>query len=348
MQNRRLFFRLILLLGFVILCFSIVRSSNAQDSVAASAAQDLFQSAEDAWHARRWEEAAAKYQAVFQDFPAHPLAARARVRFADYLGYVTKTEEAMAAYEPVISMVPHTREAQEAQIGLAALHNARGEYAQARDLFRTVLSEAQDWDLVKYATYRLKEITRKLRASESHTEQTAQCGVQSLAAVFKLKGKEVSLEETAQLVSVDSGMASLEALKKAAEAKGAQALGVRLSLDQLKTVEMPVIAHVRPYHYVVVTSFDGEKINIIDPDQGDMVYPEQGFQEQWTGYALIFPQQEQPLDPAVVLSDEEMQWVKGGHHLHGNNLGGPENNRPSAFDPGPSSPSGKICVGVPE
>jgi predicted double-glycine peptidase len=311
------------------------------------AATSLFQSAESAWSARQWTKAASNYRLFLNKFSSHPLVAQAHLRLGSFLSFQTDVQNPMLQYRRAIAMVPGTRVAHEAKLGMASLHHAQGEYTEARKLFTEVLGETKDWDLIKYSTYWMKEIDRyRLRGTKEAKEQLVRaddqgtditnCGVLALAKIFELKGKNVSLEEIAELVGAEAGMASFADLKAAADEKGLKVIGAKISLRQLRTIEKPLIAHLGANHFVVVTDVVKDEIEAVDPHQGHIDYSKAAFQKKWTGYVLLFPQDKKLPDSVASVSEKVLHQVKGGHHLHGNNLGDPESNGPSPFDSGPS------------
>ncbi len=315
---------------------SVSAAINAKDSD--SAATALFQSAENAWAARQWKKAASAYRLFLNKFSVHPLAAQAHLRLGTYLSFEANIQSPIAQYQRAIAMAPGTRVAHEAKIGVAALRHARGQYAEAHKLFGEVMGETRDWDLIKYCTYRMKEIDRYrprgtgdqvVRAEE---RDITNCGALALAKMFELKERKISLQETAELVRLEAGMASFAALKDAAEKKGLRVIAAKISRRQLGTVEKPLIAHLAPNHFVVVTDVTKEKIAAIDPRHGNIDYSKASFQSKWTGYVLLFPQGQELPDSIALVSEKVLRRIKGGHHLHGNNLGGADENGPTAFD----------------
>jgi predicted double-glycine peptidase len=250
----------------------------------------------------------------------------------------------MAQYERVLALAPGTRAAHEANLGMASLYYAEGEYKKTRELFVEVLRETKDWDLVKYSTYRLKELDRyklkttqeQLVASIGQSKTVTNCGVLALAKIFELTKQNVSIQETAELVNSEAAIVSLANLKNAAAKKGLKVIAAKLSFRQLQTIEKPLIAHLKASHFVVVTDSGKKEIEVIDPHSGQVDYTKEAFQKKWTGYVLLFPQEEKLPDSIALLLDKVLQRVKGGHHLHGDNLGGPESNGPSTYDSGPS------------
>jgi ABC-type bacteriocin/lantibiotic exporter with double-glycine peptidase domain len=174
----------------------------------------------------------------------------------------------------------------------------------------------------------------QLLASAQKPSNITNCGVLALAKLFELNGQNISPEAIADLCP-DNGMVSLGDLKAAAEEKGLTLVAAKMNARQLAKIETPVLAHVRPGHFVVVTDCTENEVEVLDPHAGHVDYARARFQKKWTGYVLVFARQ-QAIDSPHPLSEKALHQIRGGHHLHGNNLGGPEHNPPVMFDPGPS------------
>lgn len=267
---------------------------------------------------------------------------------AHNLSYIESPDRAIAEYERVLAGNPTPRVAQEAQLGIAALEYAKGDYRRARETVRDVLLQRPDWDLVKYGTYQLKEIDRRIAWASSPEARMAECGVRSLHEVLRTRGLEASVREVASRVDGADGMSSLADLRNAAAAFDLRAVAAQATPDDLEALPKPLIAHLRPNHFVVVARDDGGGYRVIDPDLPGGVLPEERFRERWSGAVLLFPAEGASLDAVDLLKEAETGAVRGGHHLHGNHLGDSCSNPASAFHGGPSSPNpgctgGALC-----
>ncbi len=126
-------------------------------------ALSLFQSAEESRNARDWEMAEAKYKEFLSKYPQYYLAAPAHLNLGSHLSFFRDGTESMGQYAQASEKAPGTRIAHKAKLGMGALYYAWGEYAKTRDLFREVLNETKDWDLVKFATHHLKAMDLRLK-----------------------------------------------------------------------------------------------------------------------------------------------------------------------------------------
>lgn len=266
---------------------------------------------------------------------------------AQRFSYLASPDEAIEEYEKVLAASPTPRIAQQAQMGIAALEFAKGDYRRARETFSKVLHQRPDWDLVKYGTYQLKEIDRRIAWSGSQEARVAECGVRSLHQVLEARGKAVPIEKVAARVASVMGTASLAELRSAANDFDVDAVGVRLGFDQLQALPKPLIAHLHPNHFVVVESAEAGGLRFLDPDLVEGSLSEERFRERWSGLALLFPEDASALDDVARLSEAEMVETRGGHHLHGNNQGDSSSNPASPFDDGPSSPNPCDGAGLP-
>lgn len=328
----------------------------------------LFQSAEADYADKRWKDAAAKCEKFIKLFPNNNNIAKAHLMLGKYKSYVMKHQDAIEEYDNCIKKSPVTRIACEAKCGKAALYHLMGDYSKAYNLFKEVLGETKDWDMVKYCTYRMKQIGRQMVAMQAnnyqhesrpkqcfrchectpYTRTSAQCGAKALAEIFMIKKKDVSLQEISDELSLNGGLASLKDIKSIAESHGLNATAVRFrDVDELKNVPMPVIAHLNVNHYVVVTALDEKVVKVTDPDIGNLSLTKETFKKKWSGYTLVFSQKKHDDWISNLLNEEEMKNIRGGHHLHGNDHGDSTENPNTAYDNGPSPISSCNGIGMP-
>jgi ABC-type bacteriocin/lantibiotic exporter with double-glycine peptidase domain len=118
-----------------------------------------------------------------------------------------------------------------------------------------------------------------------------------------------------------AGGATLEQVRDVAQAAGLNAWGVKLQSEQLATIPTPFIAHIGSKHYVVVTAITSDKVEYIDPHRGETYRTTEQFHRLWQGYALMFAPALPSELGSQLLTTAEMARIRGGHHLHGMNLG---------------------------
>ena len=85
-----------------------------------------------------------------------------------------------------------------------------------------------------------------------------------------------------------NGLSMLD-LKRAAEAFGFAAEGLKLNLAQLKKLKGPVVVHLDKgfiKHFSVFKGIEGDRAYLADPISGNSREPLYRFLHEWTGYAL--------------------------------------------------------------
>ncbi len=113
------------------------------------------------------------------------------------------------------------------------------------------------------------------------------CGPRALATVLNHLGVSASEAELAALADAQpDGTTTMLGLAQAARAKGLEATGYHFELDELSTAPLPLIAHVRENHYVVVLACEEDQVTIQDVHTS-YAMPLEKFGEQWRGYALV-------------------------------------------------------------
>ncbi len=111
----------------------------------------------------------------------------------------------------------------------------------------------------------------------------------SVAANYKLK---LPVSRIRQIAGTDKKGTNVLGLIKAAEKLGFTAKGVKGGTDALPKIPLPAIAHVIVNkvlaHYVVIYSVKGDKIEYMDPVDGQLhKKPIVEFEEMWTGVLVL-------------------------------------------------------------
>lgn len=107
------------------------------------------------------------------------------------------------------------------------------------------------------------------------------CGATCLRIIFKYYGKLVSIHKIRKLCQTNKTGVNLLGISEAAEKLGFRTYGVRLSLEQLKEVELPCILHWNQNHFVVLYKIRRGKYFISDPASGLLSYDEKEFSKNW-------------------------------------------------------------------
>jgi tetratricopeptide (TPR) repeat protein len=301
-------------------------------------AYSLFKMAQKDWKAKRWEEAVEKYKFIIKNYPSTPLAARSHMMVGLYLKYKSKWDQAIDEFNKGISIIPGTREAQDAKTSIACIHASRGNFDEALRLIREVFAESRDWDQVRYCSLWLKKLNRLKNAKDKG--ELRSCGPKALAFVLRNKGIETSEKDIAKLLLTQSYQVSLEDLRKASDEKGVKASGVSVTLDQLNTMELPIIALINPGHYIVILSADDKSFKMIEPENGERTFTiyKEALEQVWTGYVLAFSEKDILAEKHfLLLTQAEMESIRGGTcpccPTGGRGeQGGPDDNPDTIFD----------------
>jgi RHS repeat-associated protein len=273
----------------------------------------LFQAAEEAWNAHRWNEALEQYRAITTATSPHAKAylSKAHIRIGRYYKYFGRWSEAIEEFEEAIEQAEVVRDIEDAQTSIAAVYISKGEYHQALSILRQVIANTHDWQQVKYSTYWLKELKRRMAFGSKSACNT--CGPDALKTLLQFTGITSSEGELAGALPQKPAGASMADLTHLAAAKGLHLKGVKLSLDQLKAVAKPLLVLLDdPKHYVIVTGIDAGGIHILDPQYSREPYhmPAKVFQKRWKGYALVSGELEPGMAKAR-LADDAMQNLRG-------------------------------------
>ena len=113
------------------------------------------------------------------------------------------------------------------------------------------------------------------------------CGPRALATLFELMGISTEESELAVLAGMDErGFTSMYGLVQAVKAKGLEAIGYQLSIEELNSVPFPVIAHVKGNHFVVVSAYNPPNVTVIDNrHKSDIITSD--FAQMWSGSVLV-------------------------------------------------------------
>ncbi|WP_400262939.1 peptidase domain-containing ABC transporter [Sphingobacterium sp. SG20118] len=107
------------------------------------------------------------------------------------------------------------------------------------------------------------------------------CGSTCLRIIFKYYGKLVSIHKIRKLCQTTRNGVNFLGISEAAEKLGFRTYGVRLSLEQLKEVELPCILHWNQNHFVVLYKISKDKYYLSDPASGLISYNEREFSKNW-------------------------------------------------------------------
>lgn len=123
------------------------------------------------------------------------------------------------------------------------------------------------------------------------------CGPSCLRMIAKYYGRNYSLQYLREHAFITREGVSMLGISDAAKRIGFRTMGVRITLDQLKTeLPLPCILHWNQRHFVVCYKIKNNKYYISDPASKRLMYEEKEFERCWfstqvegkdTGTALL-------------------------------------------------------------
>lgn len=110
-----------------------------------------------------------------------------------------------------------------------------------------------------------------------------ECGVASLAMICAYYGKRISLASLSKMCMPTHEGVSLKGIKDAGEQLGLESVCGYLTIEDLKSINQPVILHWHQNHFVVLykVSKNGEYFHIADPGKGNVKYNREEFKRDW-------------------------------------------------------------------
>ena len=124
----------------------------------------------------------------------------------------------------------------------------------------------------------------------AHTEIGAEglSGVKSLLAVFKTLGVKSNLDELEKLSGYDRLKgATMAGLSRAVEKRGLYASEVKMSIDELAKLKMPVIVCFWGDSFQAVDKIEKDKVRVIDPENEPVWKTRKYFTDNYSGRALL-------------------------------------------------------------
>lgn len=113
------------------------------------------------------------------------------------------------------------------------------------------------------------------------------CGAACLAMISRYYGVRLSVGRLRDLANVGREGASLHSLSVAAEKLGYTTRAVKTDYGHLMKTALPVIAHWKGYHYIVVYRVHEKHVVLGDPAAGLIKMKRQAFEAGWTGTLLL-------------------------------------------------------------
>jgi ATP-binding cassette subfamily B protein len=108
------------------------------------------------------------------------------------------------------------------------------------------------------------------------------CGPSCLRMVARYYGKHFTLQTLREKSHLNIEGVSLLGIARAAEDIGLQTMGVSLTWERLKSeAPLPVIAHWKQNHFIVVYKIKKDRVFVADPAFGRTVYSREEFMKGW-------------------------------------------------------------------
>lgn len=142
-------------------------------------------------------------------------------------------------------------------------------------------------------THNSKKLTRfepivKINTTGMVMQSTSyNCGPAALATVLNNLGINVTEQELAILAGTDESGTTMYGLVQATRAKGINATGRRLTVNELEKNSIPVLVINGVVHYSVVNEITRYSVKLADPSLGNVMMPKIEFKKIYTGNALI-------------------------------------------------------------
>lgn len=117
--------------------------------------------------------------------------------------------------------------------------------------------------------------------------QSIGCGPRALAILLEIIGEPANETELAVLSGMDeNGLTSMYGLAQAVKAKELEAVGYQLDLEEFSQVPLPLIAHVKGNHFVVVSTYEPPYLTVIDNNHKSKMMVSD-FDQIWDGLVLV-------------------------------------------------------------
>jgi len=113
------------------------------------------------------------------------------------------------------------------------------------------------------------------------------CGAASLAMISRYYGIRISVGRLRDLANIGREGANMYSLAAAAEKIGYTTRAVRADYSHLLDSDLPVIAHWKGYHYIVLYEVKADKVLVGDPAVGLIKMKREEFEEGWTQRILL-------------------------------------------------------------
>lgn len=124
--------------------------------------------------------------------------------------------------------------------------------------------------------------------AQSETEPDPLCGPNSLLVACKKLGVETNIEELKQLSGYrEEEGTTMAGLYRAARLKGLFPVGVKISLDELSKMGIPIIAYLQNKHCVVIDEIERNVLRIENFPEESYLISKSRFSKDYSGFSLL-------------------------------------------------------------
>lgn len=113
------------------------------------------------------------------------------------------------------------------------------------------------------------------------------CGPAALATVLNNLGINTTEQELSILAGTDESGTTMYGLVQAARAKGVNAIGIKLSVNELKKNDIVVLISNGIVHYSVIDKITYCSVKLADPSRGYIILSKNEFKKIYSGNALV-------------------------------------------------------------
>jgi len=131
-----------------------------------------------------------------------------------------------------------------------------------------------------------RRLPRHPRTPQYRQGEHAECGLAALAILMGYHGVQVSLADLRQEAGSTLLGSTVLSLRNLARLRGFRASAHRVEPDRLAALGLPLIAHYRFIHFVVVERVSADWVGINDPSGGPRRVPFEEFADDFTGVVL--------------------------------------------------------------
>jgi len=293
--------------GLICICGAVWGMDEAiltpTDGTAIAAEDQEFNSAMAVWYKHNYKDGEKRLREFSKKHPHSRWRAEADLHVGCYLTFKGQYGEAKQIFRALAKEFSNTNIREKATARLGNVAEREGKYDDAIGYYSSILRMNPTWDQFKYANYRGRKLLMTRRALVAKIN----CGPVALAACLDALGKSAEAATARAIQGTPDGI-SLYALAEQAARFGVSAQTVELPFADLKSTNLPVLAHVQPNHYVAVLAVNGDKAQIEDSIGGKREMPLKDLEAEWSGKAITFAESPN----LAVLPAAEAMAIAGG------------------------------------